>query len=86
MNTENWIYISSFIFIQASIFSLIYLVEMDQKHAQVQTDNCAKNCQFGSQNFFSHTYFHGTWSSVMWRSVFPHGLWLSGNRIIWDSC
>ena len=60
MNTENGIYISSFIFIQASIFSLIYLVEMDQKHAQVQTDNCAKNCQFGSQNFFSHTYFHGT--------------------------
>ena len=86
MNTENGIYISSFIFIQASIFSLIYLVEMDQKPAQVQTDNCAKNCQFRSQNIFSHTHFHGTWSSVMWRSVFPHGLWLSGNRIIWDSC
>ena len=60
MNTENGIYISSFIFIQASIFSLIYLVEMDQKHAQVQTDNCAKNCQFRSQNIFSHTHFHGS--------------------------
>lgn len=86
MNTENGIYISSFIFIQASIFSLVYLVEMDQKHSQVQTDSWAKNCQFRSQNLFSHTYFQGTWPSVRSRSVFPHGLWLSSNRIMSDSC
>ena len=42
MKTESRIYINSFIFIQSFIFSLIYSAEMDQKQAQVQTDNCAK--------------------------------------------
>lgn len=38
----------------ATIFSLVYLVEMDQEHSQVQTDSWAKNCQFRSQNLFSY--------------------------------